>query len=58
MGSHYQRHIDCVASMNFIFGETDAPEQRTNDAGVPHRGDDVRTETNGSDVQPPRKSGG
>ena len=45
-------------NFNRIFGETDAPEQRTNDAGVSHCGDDVRTETNGSDVQPSRKSGG
>ena len=41
-----------------IFGETDARKQRTDDAGVPHCGDDVRTETNGSDVQPPGKPGG
>ena len=41
-----------------IFGEKDARTQRTDDAGVPHCGDDVRTETNGSDVQSPRKPGG
>jgi hypothetical protein len=41
-----------------IFGETDAREQRTDDAGVPHCGDDVRTETNGSDVQLTRNFGG
>jgi len=43
---------------NLIFGERDARTQRTDDAGVPHCGDDVRIETNGSDVQSPRKSGG
>ena len=41
-----------------IFGkDEDAREQRKDVNGVPHCGDDVRTETTGGNVQTPRKPG-
>ena len=38
-----------------IFGVKDAREQRTNDDGVPHCGDDVRSEANGGEIRSPGK---
>ncbi len=63
-GKGSRRRIQFVSNESFcesfdrIFGGTLEKTQRSNVDGTSHCGDDVRTETNGSDVQPLRKSGG